>query len=177
MLELQVVDGDGQQVVLRFEHSLRTLSKWEEKHQKPLLTNVRKTDDEWFDYYRIMLQGKKVDRDLLYRLSPADLERLGTYVSESRTATKAPPVDERQKKKASQDVLTSEFIYMMLSLLEIDWECQDWHLSRTIRLIEITSAKKTPDDDKTKKKRRPTAEVMSEWAVDNERQKKLLGIT
>jgi hypothetical protein len=54
-----------------------------------------------------------------------------------------------------------------MTALKINWEAQDWHLSRLMMLVQITSYKQQPP-----KKRNPK-QVMSDWRQENERRKKL----
>ena len=52
---------NNQERVLRLEHSLVSISKWEAKWQKPFLSNKDKTVDEILDYIRCMTITQNVD--------------------------------------------------------------------------------------------------------------------
>lgn len=126
-----------------------------------------KTADEMIHYYQDMLISPKADRDLIYMLEPEQLEAIGTYINTSQTASTVP---QDGSQKAARETVTSELIYYWLTAMKINWECQDWHLTRTMALIEITNYKSQPEDKKNKKK---PAETMDDWRAINERQRKM----
>jgi hypothetical protein len=163
MLELDVMTDEGT-VTLRFEHSLRSLSKWESKHKKAFL-HGDKRPTEMLDYYQCMLLSPDIDPDLIYGLDPKQLDRLSDYINENQTASHVP--QEETTSQFNPEITTSELIYFWLTALKINWEVQDWHLSRCMMLIQITSYKQQPP-----KKRNPK-QVMSDWRQENERRKKL----
>lgn len=162
MIELEV-ESEGQLVKLQFEHSLRSLSKWEEKYQIAFLASREKTPSQMIEYYQCMLLSG--DPDLVYALKPKQLDDLTEYINQSRTASTIPP--EETKSQYNPEVTTSELVYFWMTALKINWEAQDWHFSRLMMLIQITSYKQQPP-----KKRNP-AQVMSDWRQENERRKKL----
>ena len=167
MLELTVHDG-VKNVVLRFEHSLLSLSKWEARTKRAFLGRGQKTHQEMIDYYQDMLIDREVDRNLVYRLPPEDLDALSNYINDSQTASSVNQDDG----KPQNEVLTSELIYAWLVLSEIDFHpTETWHVNRIMMLIQIVNVKKQPP------KKRPTIDVMSDWVRRNEEQKKMLGIT
>jgi hypothetical protein len=163
MLELDVLTDDGT-VKLRFEHSLRSLSKWESKHLKAFMTNEAKSPSLMMDYYQCMLLDD-ADPDLLYGLSPKQLDELSDYINSNQSASHVP--QEETQSQYNPEVTTSELVYFWMTALKINWEAQDWHFSRLMMLIQITSYKQQPP-----KKRNP-AQVMSDWRQENERRKKL----
>lgn len=165
MLELDVQFGE-EKFRLQFEHSLRSLSKWEEKNKKAFMASREKLPSEMIDYFQCMLLTPDVDRDVVYACTPEQLDQLAIYVNDTRSASSVPQETQSQY---NPEVTTSELIYFWMTALKINWEAQDWHLSRLMMLIQITSYKQQPP-----KKRRPT-EVMRDWREINERQKKLLG--
>lgn len=165
MLELNVQTDEGS-VNLQFEHSLRSLSKWESKTRKAFLTSDPKPNTDMLLYYQCMMVTPGADPDLIYALSPKQLDDLSSYINENQTASSVP---EETKSRYNSEITTSELIYFWMTALKIDWEAQDWHLSRLMMLIQITGYKQQPP-----KKRNPV-EVMSDWRKENERRKKLLG--
>lgn len=165
MLELEV-ENEGQMVKLQFEHSLRSLSKWESKFKVAFLAAREKTPSEMLEYYRCMLLSPDVDPDFVYLLNPDQMDQLIHYINESQTASSVPNEGPTQY---NPEVTTSELVYFWMTALKINWEAQDWHFSRLMTLIQITSYKQQPP-----KKRNPR-EVISEMRRENERRKKLLG--
>ena len=56
--------------VLRLEHSLVSLSKWESKWHKPYLSRKPKTREEQIDYVRCMTLTQNVDPDVYTAITP-----------------------------------------------------------------------------------------------------------
>jgi hypothetical protein len=168
VLELKVIDGE-REVVLQFEHSLLSLSKWEEKHKKPFLASKVKKHEEMIDYFQEMLLTPGESPNLVYRLAPEQLDRLTDYVNEERTASSVP---DEGVPKGQPEIVTSELIYFWLVALEIPFHpVETWHLSRAMMLIKITGFKKQPP-----KKRNPK-ELLQDWAAINQRNKERFGTT
>lgn len=162
MLELEV-ENEGKMIKLQFEHSLRSLSKWESKHKIAFMADREKTPSQMVDYYQCMLLSP-VDPNYVYLLSPVQMDTLTNYINEPQTASSVPPDGPPQY---NPEVTTSELIYFWMVGLKINWEAQDWHLSRLMMLIQITSYKQQPP-----KKRNPM-EVISDMRRENERRKQL----
>lgn len=167
MLELEVSTNEGT-VKLQFEHSLRSVSKWESKTKKAFLGDREKLPSEMIVYFQCMLLSPEVDPDLVYACTPQQLDELTNYINESQTASSVP---QEQTSRFNAEITTSELIYFWMTALKINWEAQDWHLSRLMMLIEISSYKQQPA------KKRKEKDIMADWAAQNEKQKKLLGIT
>lgn len=163
MLELVVETREGN-VKLQFEHSLRSLSKWEEKYKKAFFGPSQKLPAEMIDYFQCMLLTPDLDPNIVYACSGEQFDQLAEYINDNRTASSVP---DDGKGKYDPEVRTSELIYYWMTALEINWEAQDWHLSRLMMLIQITSYKQQPP-----KKRNPV-EVMTDWRSENERRQKL----
>lgn len=163
MLQLKV-QTDDETVTLQFEHSLRSLSKWESKYKKAFLYG-EKSPTEMLDYYQCMLLSTDVDPDLIYGLKPKQLDELYEYINTDQTASSVP--QEETKSQYNSEITTTELVYFWMVALKINWEAQDWHFSRLMMLIQITGHKNQPP-----KKRNPK-QVMTDWRQENERRKKL----
>lgn len=166
MLELKVNDGDHE-VVLQFEHSLLSLSKWESRTHKAFMTVVEKTPTELLDYFEDMLLSPEDDRKLVYVLSPAQMDELAVYINTPQTASSVP---DEVRKKFNPEIITSELIYYWLVGMKIPFHpVEGWHLSRLMMLVQITNYKNQPA------KKRKTHEVMTDWIRLNEERKKQYG--
>lgn len=165
MLEHRIHDGD-REVVLQFEHSLLSLSKWEAKHKKAFLATPTKTTEDLLDYYQDMLLTPGVRREIVYRLSPQQLDELSDYINDSQTASSVPPSTE---KRGFVEPTTSELIYYWMVALNIPFSAETWHLNRLMMLIQITSFKQQPE-----KKRNPK-EMLQDWREINRRNREILG--
>lgn len=149
MLELKVIDG-SRQVVLQFEHSLRSISKWEQKNQKPFLSPERNAL-ELIDYFKEMLLNEDESPEIVYLLEPEQLERLGKYINSPETASSMPP--EESKQTGVKEQVTSELVYYWMTELGIPWEAQDWHYNRLTMLVRIANFKKQAANQQQKPKR------------------------
>jgi hypothetical protein len=127
-------------VELQLEHSLVSLSKWEAIHEKAFLGDKTKTGDELFSYVECMLVTEKPRGDILHKLSKQNLEEINTYLNARMTATW---FSEAPGAPASRDVITAELIYYWMTVFNIPFECQHWHLNRLFTLIRICNIKQS----------------------------------
>lgn len=126
-------------VTLVMEHSLISLSKWESKWKKPFLTNKTKTDAELRDYIRCMvISPNNVDDNVFLMMSPSAMQEVYNYVNESQTAT---TIRKNGNQKKSSEIPTSELIYYWMITNGIPMQCEKWHLSRLLTLIEVCNVK------------------------------------
>lgn len=161
MLELKVIQND-KSITCKFEHSLLSIAKWEAKYKKAFLGPEQKTATEMIEYYEEMLISP-ANRDLIYLLTPEQLEELTNYINASRTASSVP--DTYVKSTLNQEIVTSELIYYWMVGLRIPFEAEKWHLSRLMMLIRITNFKQSPPDKQNK------ATMMARWKELNEKRK------
>lgn len=162
MLELKV-QVSSEQVVLRFEHSLLSLSKWESKNKTPFMSRRTQTAVDMVDYFQDMLLGD-VDSTMVYRLSPEQLDELSNYINDPMTASSVPKAG-----SSTPEVVTSELIYYWMTALSIDWSAESWHLNRLMMLIQITNYKSQPE------KKKSQADMMTEWRKMNDENQELYG--
>ena len=150
---------------LELEHSLVSLSKWESKWCKPFLSKVEKTDEEVLDYIRCMTLTKNVDPDIYSRLTDAHVKQIYDYINAPMTAT---TFSQDKSAAKSREVVTSEVVYYWMIALNIEFECQYWHLNRLLTLIKVCNIKNSPPKKRSKK------DIMSQNAALNEARRKQL---
>lgn len=146
---IEVFDDDKQEFVtvrksqiLRLEHSLISISKWESKWHKPFLSKIEKTDEEIFDYIRCMTLDQNIDPDIYNYLSPENVKQINEYIEDSMTATTFP--EDKSSKKNNNELVTSELIYYWMVTLNIPKECEKWHVNRLLTLIRVCNVKNAP---------------------------------
>jgi hypothetical protein len=139
-------------IVLEFEHSLVSLSKWEAKYHKLFLSNKEMTDDEMFGYIQAMLVTPNVDSQVLYRLTEDDLNAINEYVNDPMTGTTISNMPEDKSGRTAERI-SSELIYFWMSQFQIDKECEYWHLNRLFTLIRVHHAKTQKPKKMSKQKR------------------------
>ena len=129
------------ETVLKLEHSLVSISKWESKYNKPFLGSDTKTNEEIYYYIKCMITNfDDVDDILLNGLTPFDTESITSYIQAPMTATTV----RQSNGKASREVITSELIYYWMVSFTIPFECERWHLNRLLMLINVCNAKNAP---------------------------------
>ena len=127
---------------LRFEHSLVSISKWEQKYHKSFLDkNVKKTNEEMVDYIRMMCLTQNVDPKTFNYLSAKDIKKIRAYMDDSMTAT---TFNDRDQKKGSNKFVTNELIYHWMAEYGIWKECEKWHINHLLALIHVCSAENAP---------------------------------
>lgn len=135
---------------LTMEHSLISLSKWEQKYKKPFLPSsplapVNVAPEEMLDYIRFMTLTQNVDPNVYNALTKENIEQIKDYMADPMTAT---TISKQNQKKGPPRVITSELIYAWMAILRIPYTCEKWHLNRLLTLIQVTSIEQEPPDQK-----------------------------
>lgn len=123
------------------EHSLYSLSKWEQTYEKPFLSKETKTREEML-YYIYCMRVDDTDDDTfwLQRLSSKDIAQIEAYLSAKMTAT---TINDLSSNKRGP-LITSEVLYARMAILGIPFECQHWHLNRLLTLIRVCIIETSP---------------------------------
>ena len=148
-------------VSLRLEHSLLSLSKWEEIWETPFLSNTKKTTDQLVSYVKLMSETP-LDDSVLARFTSENYKKLNNYLNAKHSATWFS--DEGSTTGAKQTV-TSELIYYWMTAFNIPFECERWPLARLMNLIKIAQIK--AEQQNPKKNKRPQSQMLSERAALN----------
>ena len=149
--------------ILRLEHSLVSLSKWESKWCKPFLSRENKTMEETIDYIKCMTLTQNVDDNVYNLLTIDNIKKVNEYISAPMTAT---TFNDSNKKSGGNEIITSELIYYWMISLNIPFECQKWHLNKLFTLIKVCSIKNQPPKKMSKK------DIMSRNAALNAARRK-----
>lgn len=133
--------------ILRLEHSLVSISKWESKWRKAFLKKDEKTNEEIIDYIKCMTITQNVDPNVYNFLTRSNINEIIEYIDNPMTAT----TFANNENNNSREVITSELIYYWMISFNIPMECQRWHLNRLLTLIRVCSIKNTPPKKMNKK--------------------------
>lgn len=152
-------------LVLEFEHSLVSLSKWEAKFKKLFLTNEKKTGEEMTGYIEAMLLTD-VDHSVLDRLTEEHILAIDAYVNDPMTGTTFSNLPDTGPNTSER--ISSELIYFWMSQFQIDKECETWHLNRLFTLIRVHHAK-----SQKPKKMSKNARVQTMAELNRQRREKL----
>lgn len=125
-------------IELRFEHSLASLSKWESIWAKPFLSKDEKPVEEIYSYIECMCLNENIAPEVFYKLTSEQINDLMGYVNSKRSATWFNEINPRAN---SRQIITSELIYSWMVGYQIPFRpAEEWHLDRLITLIKVCSA-------------------------------------
>lgn len=128
-------------VTLELEHSLVSLSKWEQKYEKPFLGSTDLTPEEMFYYVKCMILTEDYEEDVLTRISEKNLIDISEYINKKMTATWFTD----SPGSRSRETITAELVYYWITSYRIPWEAQYWHLSKLFTQIRVHSVKSAPE--------------------------------
>lgn len=132
---------------LNLEHSLLSVSKWEAIWCKPFLSDKERTIEETISYIECMtVTPNNVDPEVYRRIPQSEYVRVNEYINSPSTATTFSGPGGRGSK--SGEIRTSELIYYWMTVCNIPFECQKWHLNRLLTLIRICEIKNDPKGQK-----------------------------
>lgn len=133
-------------VILRLEHSLISLSKWESKWKKPFLKTFSDINtvkqDEWLDYLKCMTITSNVSPTVYAALTQKQVREVFTYINDPMTATWFSKETKKQTKRGKE--VTAEIIYFKMTYFGIPFECEKWHLNRLMTLIRVCEEMSAP---------------------------------
>jgi len=132
-------------IKIELEHSLVSLSKWEQKWEVPFLTS-EKTIEQTIDYIRCMLITENVPDDIYDKFTEDHIDQINKYVNAKRTATWFSEKAGQGKGAASvnKETITAEVIYYWMIALTIPAEYRYWHLETLLTLIKVCNEKNKP---------------------------------
>lgn len=132
----------SESVTIDLEHSLVSISKWEQKWHKPYLNNDEpRTAEEAIDYVRCMTLTPNVDPNAYYFLTEDNYHEIKRYIDDKRTAT---IVHNDDSKDNDGTFITNELIYYWMIANQIPVEFENWHLNRLLTLINVCAIKNAP---------------------------------
>lgn len=125
-------------VVLELEHSLVSLSKWEAIYEKPFLQAKNKTPEEVVGYIKAMTLTTEVPEEVFSRLSAGNIKDINAYVDAKMTATW---FSDAPGAPTTKEIITAEVVYYWMTVFNIPFSCENWHLNRLFTLIRICNIK------------------------------------
>ena len=150
---------------VRFEHSLLSVSKWEQIYKKPFLADNDKSDEEIYHYFELMVVDANVPTNFISRLSNENIEEINELITDSATATW---FSNNKITRPSTQTYTSELIYYWVFSLGISIEVELWHINRLLTLIRIYEAQ----NDKQSSTNKKTVPNMADRRALNEQRRR-----
>lgn len=136
---------------LRLEHSLLSISKWEEKWHVPLLYDkTEMTADMFLDYVRCMTITKNVPAFVYAGLTQENFQTITNYIKDPHTATWFGD-DKRKRQQSSKRIVTSELVYYWMTQYNIPFSCEKWNINRLITLIRVEQEEAKAQEKESKR--------------------------
>lgn len=134
------------------EHSLISLSKWEQKWHKPFMDHQNnKTTEEIIDYFRCMTVTPAINPDIYNHMPIEVINKIMEYIEDPMTATWFSEEEVKKSGIGRREIITSEIIYYWMVTLNIPAQFEKWHLNRLITLIRVVNIKNSPPKKLNKK--------------------------
>lgn len=150
------------ETTITIEHSLISLSKWEQKFHIPFLKTMTTpggiTEEQWRYYIQCMTITQNVDLMVYYAIGDSLSSEIIKYIEDPMTAS---TFNDHGRKTSNRQIVTAELIYYWMISLGIPFECEKWHLNRLLALIKTCQVKGGP------KKKMSKSETMREYAALN----------
>ena len=143
-------------VKLKLEHSLLSLSKWEEKWHMPYFGRAgepaQHSDEQIKDYIKCMCITRGLTDEFFDTLDQSVIDQIAKYISDPHTATTfSNPVNNIAS--PNRQTVTAELIYYWMLKAQIPFECEKWNLSKLLTLIRVCEVMDSRHAPKTNKKR------------------------
>lgn len=139
--------------VLKLEHSLISISKWEANWHIPFLDeNNEKTPEQTLDYIKCMTLNN-VDPEIYFGINNTHIQKVNEYIENPMSATTFSNRNgEGGSSGGRKQIITSELIYSWMVGFRIPPEYQKWHINRLLNLIHICEIQNKPPSKLSKNK-------------------------
>lgn len=133
----------GKDVDVELEHSLYTISIFEQKHRKAFANGKGLSAEELMDYVKTcMCLTPDVPDQAWLSLTQKDVQKITEYIEDPACATTIKRTDVTGGRRGS--TVTAELIYFYMAQFNIPLEFEHWHLNRLMTLIEVAAIKSAP---------------------------------
>lgn len=135
-------------VDVELEHSLYSVSKWEERNKKPF-EKMDFTFEVLMGYIECMCITPDIPSKYWVCLTRTQLAEVMEYIKDPHTAT---TISNLEKKAGKSKVITAELVYSWMFSLGIPMECQHWHFNKLLTLINVCTIQQMPPKKMSRKK-------------------------
>lgn len=131
-------------VEVELEHSLYTISLWEQKYKQPFADLRGLERKQLLDYIsNMMCQTPDVPSTAWLTLTQDDVVAIQKYLDDAACATKIYRYGGSSPNEKSE-TMTAELIYFYMAQFNIPLEFEHWHLNRLMTLIDVAAVKNSP---------------------------------
>lgn len=127
--------------ILMLEHSLVSMSKWEESTEKPFLGYEDKSRHEIVAYFKCMTICPVNDPEVFSRLSNENFQEINAYIDRKMTAAW---FRENPEGRGNGEIVTAEIVYYWMVALQVPIEMQYWHFNKLLAQIKVINLKNAP---------------------------------
>jgi hypothetical protein len=128
---------------LCLEHSLLSISKWEEKTHKPFFSQEEMAAEDLL-YYIECMTVNDVDKSIYLALTNSDISEIVEYMKDTHTATWFSKNSMPKPATTSSEAMTSELIYYYMSQVQLPIEMERWNINRLFVILRIAAIKSQP---------------------------------
>lgn len=159
----------------QLEHSLVSISKWEQKWHKPFLSDEEKTYEETCDYIKCMTLTQNIPDKVYDNLPDNVITQINEYISDPATATwfNDKSVVREGQTRRNKEVITNEIVYYWMIELNIPQTFAKWHFNHLMTLIRVINIKHE-ESDPNRKNRMSKRDIMSNNAKLNAARRKAM---
>lgn len=154
----------SEEKIIKLEHSLAAISKWEAIWEIPFLSQAEKTTEQILSYIECMNVSLYYEK-FAHRLSDSEKNSIAEYINAKMTATTI----YEAKPQISREIITAEIIYFWMITFGIPQEYQHWHLNKLLALIDVCRIKNSPQ------KKLSRAEQFAQQRAINEARRAKMG--
>jgi len=128
--------------ILKLEHSLVSLAKWESIWSKAFLSpKLKMSPAETMSYIRCMTITQNVNPVIFDQIYRTKLQAVYAYIERPMSAT---VFRKTETPRVHRESITAELIYYWMTVFAIPFTCEKWHLNRLLTLINVCNIKQQP---------------------------------
>ena len=130
-------------VTVRIKHSLLSISKWEERFERPFLPsmfNPELSNEEWVGYLECMVLGTPPDKNTLRYVWNKFQDEIAAYINAPHSATTFQDHSKGPTRPVTK-IITAEVVYYQMISFGIPLEVEKWHFNKLLSLLRVFAAK------------------------------------
>lgn len=133
--------------ILKLEHSLKAIDKWESIWKKPFVSDKPLTTEEFISYIECMTLNN-VNPIIYSFVNKEIIKRVDNYIGDPMTATTFSKKNQNDMNAGNKrmPVTTSEIVYYWMIRYGIPFDCEYWNFNKLMTLIRVCSIKEAEEN-------------------------------